>query len=65
MQNLNVASTIRHDFSNDAISFAVGLLLCTGKWIKLFIEAVLVFNLHFQHIGLNLQENQVHHSKEH
>jgi hypothetical protein len=25
---------------------------------------VLAFNLYFQYIGLNLQENQVHHSKE-
>jgi hypothetical protein len=32
-------------------------MLCTGKWIKLFTETVLAFNQHFQHIGLNLQEN--------
>ncbi len=25
---------------------------------------VLAFNLHFHHIGLNLQEKQVHHQKE-
>jgi hypothetical protein len=25
---------------------------------------VLVFNLNFQHIGLSLEENQVHHSKD-
>jgi hypothetical protein len=34
------------------------------KWIKHFTETVLAVNLHFQHIGLNLQETQVHHSKE-
>jgi hypothetical protein len=32
---------------------------------KKFTETVLAVSLHFQHIGLNLQENQVHHSKEH
>jgi hypothetical protein len=39
-------------------------ILCAGKWIKLFTKTVFEFNLHFQHIGLTLQENQVHHSKE-
>jgi hypothetical protein len=64
--------------SNGAIAFAVifctvclscmscivCLILCTvnSKWIKLFIETVLAFNLHFKYIGLNLQENQMHHS---
>jgi hypothetical protein len=38
---------------------------CAGKWIQLFTETVRAFNLHFQDIRLNLQENKVHHSKEH
>ncbi len=37
---------------------------CNIIYRKLFTETVFAFNLHFQHIGLNLQENQVHHSKE-
>jgi hypothetical protein len=32
--------------------------------MKLFTETDLAINLHFQHIGRNLQENQVYHSKE-
>jgi hypothetical protein len=44
--------------------FAVSLILCTGKWIKLVTETDLAFNLYFQQLGLNLQENKVHHSKE-
>ncbi len=35
-----------------------------GKWTQLFTETVLAFNLHFEQLGLNLEENQVHHSKE-
>ncbi len=65
MQNVHVVS--RPEFqvlSNGAIGLGVSLVLCTGKWIELFTETLLAFNLHFQHIGLNLQENQVHHSKE-
>jgi hypothetical protein len=51
---------------NGTLVFAVNMILCTGKWIKLFSETVLVFNLHFQYKhGLSLQENQMHHSKEH
>jgi hypothetical protein len=42
----------------------VGYHVLTGNWRKHFTETVLAFNLHFQHIGLNLQENKVHHSKE-
>jgi hypothetical protein len=49
---------------NGVLGFDVSLLLCTGKWSKLFTEALLALNLHFQHLGLNLQENQVHHSKD-
>jgi hypothetical protein len=45
--------------------FAVNLILSTGKWIKLFTETVLPFSLRFQHKGLNRQENEVQHSKEH
>jgi hypothetical protein len=43
---------------------AVSLILCIGKWIKLFTETVLAYNFDFQHIGLSSQEYQVHHSKE-
>jgi hypothetical protein len=51
--------------STGALLFAISLILCTGKWIELFRENEdLAFNLNFQHIGLNLRENQVHHSKE-
>jgi hypothetical protein len=65
MQNVNVVFKPGFPaFSNGALVFAVSLILCTGKWIKPFIEIVFAFNLHFQHIGLNLQEKQVHHSKE-
>jgi hypothetical protein len=63
MQNVHVISRLFHVFSNSALDFAASLILCTGKWIKLFTETLLAFNLHFQQIGLNLQENQVHHSK--
>ncbi len=52
-----------HALSNGALVFAVSLILCTEKLIKLFTETVLAFNLHFQNIGINLQENKVHHSK--
>jgi hypothetical protein len=65
MQNVHVVSRPEfHVLSNGALAFAVRLILCTGKWIKHFTETVLAFNLHFQHIGLNLQEYKVHHSKE-
>jgi hypothetical protein len=47
-----------------SLFFAVGLILFTRKFYKLFTGTVLAFNLYFQQIGLNLQENQVHHSKE-
>ncbi len=40
------------------------IMVCTGKWIQHFAETLLPFNLHFQHLGLNLQENKVYHSKE-
>jgi hypothetical protein len=54
-----------HAFSNVPLVFAVSLKLITEKWNQLFTETVLAFNLHFQHKGMHLQENQVHHSKEH
>jgi hypothetical protein len=50
--------------SNGALDFAVSLILCTPKYIKLFTETVLAFSLHFQHTGLSLEENQVYRSKE-
>jgi hypothetical protein len=43
--------------SNGEFAFAACLKLCTGKWIKLFTEAVLALNLHFEHIRLNLLES--------
>jgi hypothetical protein len=67
MQNVSVVSIPKfHVISIGALGFAVNLILCTGKWMKLLTETVLAFNLHFQHIGLrsNLQENQVRHSKD-
>jgi hypothetical protein len=57
MQNVHVDP--RPDFhviSNGALAFAVSQILCTGKWIKLFTGSVLAFNLHFQHVGINLHE---------
>jgi hypothetical protein len=50
MQNVNVVSRPFHVLSNGALVFAVSLILCTGKWIKLFTEKELEFNLYFQHI---------------
>jgi hypothetical protein len=67
MQNVNVVSTNITEFyvlSNSALVSAVILILCTGKWIKPFTKNVRAFNLHCKHIGLNLQENKMHHSKE-
>jgi hypothetical protein len=53
-----------HALSNGALVSGVSLILCTGKWKKIFTETELAFNMHFQHKRLNLQEKQVHHSKE-
>jgi hypothetical protein len=65
MQNNNVVSKPEfHVLSNSSLDFTASLILYIGKWIKSLIETVLAFNLHFQHIGLNLQENQVNHLKE-
>jgi hypothetical protein len=66
MQNVHVVSRPKcHVLSNGVLLFGVSHILCTGKWIKLFTETLLVSSLHFQHLGLNsLEENQVHHSKE-
>jgi hypothetical protein len=65
MQNVHAISRLFHVLSNGALVFTISLIiLCTGKWIELFAETLLAFNLHFQLIGINLQENQVHHSKE-
>jgi hypothetical protein len=65
MQNVHVVSRSKfYVRSNGALAFAVCLILCAGKCIKIFTETVPAFNLHFQHIGLNLPENKVHHSKE-
>jgi hypothetical protein len=67
MQNVNIVTRPKfHVISNGGLVFGVSLILilCRGKWTKIFTETVLASNLYFQHIGLNLQENQVHHSKE-
>jgi hypothetical protein len=66
MKNVLVVSSVEfHVLSNGALVTAVvGLILCKGKWIKLFTETELACNLLFQHIGLNLSENQVHCPKE-
>ncbi len=50
--------------SNGAIVFTASPILRTGNWIKPFAGIVLALNLDFQHLGLNLQENQMYHSKE-
>jgi hypothetical protein len=62
MQNVHVAYRPFPALSNSngALAFAISVILCTGK----FTEAVLAFNLHFQQLGINLQGNKVHHSKE-
>jgi hypothetical protein len=65
MQNVHVVSRPTfYVLSNGALVFHVSLILCTGKWIQLLTETLLAINLHFQHIGLNLQGKQIHHSKE-
>jgi hypothetical protein len=61
MQNFHVVSRAFQALSSGALLFAVSLIFCTGK---IFTEAVFAFNLQLQYIGLNLQNNQVHHSKE-
>ncbi len=51
MLNFHVVSRPEfHVLSNGALVTAVSLILCTGKWTKLFTVTVLAFNLHFQHI---------------
>jgi hypothetical protein len=63
---VNVTSSSEFDvISNGALGMAVSLILCTGKCTRIFKETVLAVNLQFQHIGLNLQKNQVRHWKEH
>jgi hypothetical protein len=65
MQNGDFVSIPKfHVLSNDALVFAVSLIFCTGKWIKLFTETVLAFNLHFQHKRLNLHQNKLHLAKD-
>jgi hypothetical protein len=50
MENVHIVS--RPEFlvlSNGALVFDVShMILCTGKWRKLFTETALAFNLHFQ-----------------
>jgi hypothetical protein len=54
MQNVQVASRPKcHVLSNGAFVCGASLILCTGKWIKLFTETVLEFNLLFQHIDIS------------
>jgi hypothetical protein len=51
MLNVHVASRpVFHALSNGGLVFAVSLILSTGKWRQHFTEALLAFNLHFQHI---------------
>ncbi len=65
MQNVNAASRPKfHALSNGETVLTVTLILYTGKWIQLITETLLEFYLHLKHIGSNLQENKVHHSKE-
>jgi hypothetical protein len=66
-QKQNVTFVSRPNFhvlSNGALVSGASRRLCTGQWGKLFTEPVPTINLHFRYIGLNLQENQVHNSKE-
>jgi hypothetical protein len=39
-----------HILCNCTFFSAVGPILCRAKWIQLFAETVIAFNLHFQHI---------------
>ncbi len=59
MQNVHVASgTGFHALSNGRLVLAVSLILryvSSGKWRKLFTEAVLALKLNFQQLGLNLR----------
>ncbi len=52
-----------HVLSNGALVFAVSLILCTKKWVKLFAKTVIAFNSILAY-RTDLTENQVHHSKE-
>jgi hypothetical protein len=64
---LHVASRPEfHVLSNGALDFAVSMKLCTGASdISIHRNCTLLaFNLNLQHIGRNLQENQVDHLKE-
>jgi hypothetical protein len=46
MQNVHVVSSPLFDVLCDgALVFALSLILCTGKWIKLFAETVLAFSV--------------------
>ncbi len=59
MQNVHVVSRPELPvLSNGALSFAVSLILCTGKWIQLFTETDLAFNLHFQYNKTQLTGKQ-------
>jgi hypothetical protein len=64
MQTNIVSRPKFHVIPNGALVFAASPIFCTRKWIELFTETLLAFSLHFQHIGLNLEENKVHYSKE-
>jgi hypothetical protein len=49
MQNVHVVSRLKfHALSDGATVSPASQILCTGKWIELFTETVLAFNLHFQ-----------------
>jgi hypothetical protein len=65
MQNVHVVSRPKfHVFSNGALVFGVSLILAYREMDSTIYGRRACVNLRFQHIGLNLQENQVHHSKE-
>ncbi len=58
MQNVQVVSRPKcHVLSSGGPGFTARQILCTGKWIELFTRTGLAFNLHFEHIGMNLREN--------
>jgi hypothetical protein len=58
MQDLHVVSGQNClALSNGALNaFGVSLMLFTGKWMKLFTETPVVFNMHFQHYKTHCTE---------
>jgi hypothetical protein len=65
MQNVHVLSrSVFHFLSNGALFFAVSLILCTGKIDAAIRRDCACIQPPFSANITNLQENQVHHSKD-